>query len=58
MPANANFTIKVTLDEANDIRQALREKLGRVAAQPIAEMTEEQRFEASRIGTLLRRDFG
>lgn len=58
MAANSNFTLKLTLDEANDMRHALRERLDKIMATPMADLAEEQREEAGRIETMLRRDFG
>lgn len=52
-----NFTVKVDLDEANLIREALREKLDRLTAD-IQNLSDSDRVKAGAIDTMLRRDFG
>lgn len=55
--AAANFSLKISLDEANDVREALQEKLDKAMERPAAEWTDDERAQAGRIETLLRRDF-
>lgn len=54
---NANFTLKLTRDEANDVAMALKAALDKLTSLPVAELTDGQRNMAGRIEMLLRRDF-
>lgn len=54
---NANFTLKLTRDEANDVAESLRVRLAALTAIPYAEMTGEQQHQAGRIEALLRWEF-
>jgi hypothetical protein len=56
MAINKNFTIKIDLDEANDIRDALQNALNDLLMLP--NRTVDQNHRAGRIETMLRRDFG
>lgn len=55
---NPNFSVKLTLDEANDTRLALQERLDRLMGMPVAEMSEEDKASAGRTQGILNRDFG
>lgn len=57
--ANANITVKLTLDEANTIRDALQfRKEDRILhLTGGSDDTDENRHEIGRIDLLLRRDF-
>lgn len=55
---NSNFNIKVTLQEANDIKDALEERLeGLVRRRTRWEEEPQLAHQAGRIETMLRRDF-
>ena len=62
MPAS-NFTLKITLDEATDIRNALQARLDYLIKlvtwenSEVSQMSQEEKEEAGRIDALLRRDF-
>lgn len=55
--AEKNFTIKVTLDEANQIRDSLRFHQEAIMSN-IEDATDSDRHKVGVIDTLLRRDFG
>ena len=56
--AASNFGLKLTLHEAGDVEEALREKLARLLETSPPLMEEADREKAGRIETMLRRDFG
>lgn len=59
MPAKANFSVKWQLAEANVVRDALRLRMDELRSHLAGNgLTDEEREEAGRIETILRRDFG
>jgi hypothetical protein len=57
MSAASNFTVKMTLDEANDAREAHQLLLDTLQRMPIAEMTEAQKEQVGRLRATLARDY-
>ena len=55
--AEKNFTVKVTLDEANQIRESLRLQRDALMAS-IDKLDHYDKLKIGIIDTLLRRDFG
>jgi hypothetical protein len=53
----SNFTLKITLDEANLIRESLRDSLDEIMSN-IGTASDSDKAKAGAIDTLLRRDFG
>lgn len=56
MAANKNFSAKWDLEEANIMRKALQIRLDYLTLH-LGELTEDEKQEAGRIDTMLRRDF-
>jgi len=55
--ANQNFSVKWTLAEANTVKAALRDKMDRILQSSLRDMSDDEKEEAGRIETMLRRDF-
>lgn len=58
MPANPNFSVKIDLDSACDIRRALQDRLAALTGRPMLELTMDEQAEVGRIEALLRLEFG
>ena len=56
--ANPNFTVKLQLDEAGDVRDGLELLYYTLLQTPVTTMTDPQKHQVGRIETLLRREFG
>jgi hypothetical protein len=53
----SNFTLKITLDEANLIRESLRDSWNKIMVD-IGTASDSDKAKAGAIDTLLRREFG
>lgn len=57
MPSDKNFTVKLTLSEANTVREALRTLHDKLQQIPLSEMTDEQKVHMGNIEKMQRIDF-
>jgi hypothetical protein len=55
--ADKNFTVKITLEEANTIRDALLVYQAQILEVPMQDLNDLDKVTVGRIDTLLRRDF-
>ena len=57
MPADKNFSAKLTLSEANTVRAALTALLLQLTAKPVAEMSDADKTNTGNAEKMLRIDF-
>lgn len=57
MAADRNFTVKISLAEANEVRTALQERFDRLTAMKLDDMAQNERESVGRLEKLLRIDF-
>lgn len=57
MAADKNFTLKITLAEANAARRAFQAQLAQLNLMTLRDMTDEQREDIGHLEKMLRIDF-